>query len=127
MNNASPPSNLDYLSLGKNLRLFLWNFLSPTALVREGKETDVAELARKKKKKRCECTSPQECWEGWQNCSQTARSLCEVLSLKYHLLCFYPCIADNVTPSIVPGPKKKEEEKKEKENRSFVSVYLRLS
>lgn len=52
MNNASPPSNLDYLSLGKNLRLFLWNFLSPTALVTEGKETDVAELARKKKKKK---------------------------------------------------------------------------
>lgn len=51
MNNASPPSNLDYLSLRKNLQLFLWNFLSPTALVTEGKETDVAELARKKKRK----------------------------------------------------------------------------
>lgn len=34
----------------------------------------------------------------------------EVLSLEYHLLCFYPCSADNVTPGIVPGEK----------NRSFV-------
>lgn len=49
MNNASLPSNLYYLCLGKNLRLFLWNFLSPTALVTEKKETDAAELARGKK------------------------------------------------------------------------------